>query len=155
MLVLPLRVHKRAVEKFKRAAKESFPKENFGFLLGQANKDFEISHIWIPEDIGKFTTKDTIFLQDTWVPQVLEYCEDHELTPLGSIHSHPYSYTELTLKGGRVITPDHATSEADALVGLTTKLHGVCRVLESKNGRLTATVRFWGPEVPVVTTYVL
>lgn len=155
MQVLPIRVHNRVVTKFKQEAKRAWPKESFAYILGNEGPGYlEISDIWIPEDIDKFTTKMTICLQDHWAVQVIDYCEDHDLTPLGSLHSHPYSYAEMTVKGKKVCTPDHSTSEGDALCGITSKIHGICRVLESKRGRLTATIRFWGPELPLGITYI-
>ena len=152
MLVLPLKVHRSVVAKFKRKAKELWPKECFAYLLGTTQfGHLEILDIWIPEDIEKHVTSESIYLQDSWVPEVLEYCEEQDLTPLGTIHSHPYTYTEVKL---RKFPPDHSTSEADSLSGITAKVHGICRILESKNVRLTATIRFWGPELTVATSYV-
>ncbi len=155
MLVLPLKIHTRVVTKFKKRAKELFPKELFAYLLGNETIDgLEIIDIWIPEDIEKYAKTDHIMLQDAWAGQVLEYCEDHDVTPLGSLHSHPYSYFELHTRGKRVENPDHSTSEADADCGLTSRVHGICRILQSKTGRLTATIKFWGPELPVREEYV-
>jgi len=152
MLVLPLKVHRSVVAKFKRRCKELFPLENFGYLLGNKQlNSWEIAEIWIPEDIKNYVTSETIYWQNSWVSDVLEYCEEHDLTPLGSIHSHPYTYSEIKR---RKTLPDHSTSEADSLSGLTSEVHGICRVLESKTRRLTATVRFWGPELTVTTSYV-
>lgn len=148
---LPLKISSRVVEKFKREAKRVFPKEAWGYLLGNESLDaIEITDVWLPEDIEKYSKCDSVNPPKHWPIKVLEYCEEHDLTALGSIHSHPYTYEEI-LSGRR---PDHSTSENDALSGLTTKLHAICRVKQSKTGRLRATVKFWGPELPVIETYV-
>lgn len=156
MLVLPLKVHQKVVAKFKRSAKEIFPLEAWGYLLGTTQDNcLEITDIWIPEDLKKYAKKDQVDPPAHWPILALEYCEEHELTPLGSIHSHPYMYDELHYNNKRICAnPDHATSEADSLSGITTQVHAICRILQSKSGRLTATVKFWGPEIPVKEIYV-
>lgn len=155
MQVLPLQIHNRVITKFKREAKRVFPKEAWGYLLGNDIVGaLEILDVWLPEDIEKHSTSEHVIPPDHWPIQVLEYCEDHDITALGSIHSHPYTYKERFSKGKSLWIPDHATSEGDAIHGLTSRLHAICRVLESKNGRLTATIKFWGPELPVSEKYV-
>ena len=152
MLVLPLKVHTSVVAKFKRRCKEVYPKECLGYLLGNEQFGYlEVLNIWVPDDIEKHTNSESIYIQAAWALEVLEYCEEHELTPLGTIHSHPYTYEEIK---SRRFPPDHSTSEADSLSGITNKVHGICRILQSQKGRLTATVRFWGPEIPVKALYV-
>ncbi len=127
-----------------------FPKEAWGYLLGNEALDcVEISDLWLPEDVEKYSTPSTVNPPKHWPIKALEYCEEHDITALGSIHSHPYSYSETHVEGRRVMSPDHSTSENDALSGITTKLHGICRVTQSKTGRLRATIKLWGPELPV------
>lgn len=155
MIVLPLKVHKRVVSRFKQEAKKLFPFECFGYILGlEASGFIELTDLWIPEDIRKHVTTSQVKPQDTWIPQVLEYCEEHDLVAIGSIHSHPYRYEDLTIAGGKAVMPDHAPSEDDALHGLTHRIHGICRITESKNKRLTATIRFWGPALKVETSFI-
>ena len=156
MLILPLKVHRSSMAKFKRRAKDVFPLEAWGYLLGMNGTEaLEIVDIWIPEDLEKYAKKDKVDPPSHWPIQALEYCEEHDLTPLGSIHSHPYMYDELHHNGKRIcVNPDHATSEADSLSGITTQVHAICRILQSKSGRLTATIKFWGPEIPVKEIHV-
>lgn len=155
MLVLPLKIHTKIVAKFKRKAKEIFPLESWGYLMGNTQDScLEITHIWIPEDLEQYAKKDKVNPPPHWPILALEYCEEHDLTPLGSIHSHPYMYNELHHEGKRIcVNPDHATSEADSLSGITTQVHAICRILQSRSGRLTATIKFWGPEIPVKELY--
>lgn len=155
MQVLPLVIHERAINKFKREAKRVFPLESWGYILGHETLDaLEIVDIWLPEDIEKYAKVDRVDPPKHWPIKVLEYCEEHDITALGSIHSHPYTYAELQHKGYKAHLPDHSTSESDALYGLTTRLHAICRILESRTGRLRATIKFWGPELPVQEQYV-
>lgn len=155
MIVLPLKVHKRVVSKFKREAKRVFPKEHFCYLLGHEQDGFlEVTDLWLPEDIEKHATPCSVTPPESWGVKVLEYCEENDLTPLGTLHSHPYQYHELHKNGAKLELPDHAPSEGDANHGLIYKVHGICRILESKNKRLTATIRFWGPALKMETSLV-
>lgn len=155
MLVLPLRVHKRVVAKFKKEAKKVFPSEHFGFILGNEKEGhLEVTDLWLPDNIEKHATPHWVRPPKEWSVKVLDYCEEHDLTPLGSIHSHPYSYAELHKTGGKCEFPDHSPSEGDADYGLIYKVHGICRILESQKGRLTATIRFWGPALKVETSLI-
>lgn len=136
---------KKIINEFKTLAKDAFPKETIAFLCGTIEYDLiTIEELWVPENVLKYCTKDTITLQPTWSTDAIDYAKDNDLVIVGDIHSHPvsyhYSYAVSTL-------PSEQDIESRGLAWQ--QISGICAVRQSKLGRLTSTVKFWGPTVPL------
>lgn len=142
---IKVRVPRRLVGDFKLVAKEYFPREAFAYLLGRdAGTLVEVEELFVPEDLDKWVTEVSVELSPGWLVAAKRAAKDLGLTVVGDIHSHPFRYCEL-----QGLKPEHTPSEVDIDCGLK-QIHGICRVLEASTGKLRATTRFWGPQVPVI-----
>ena len=144
---LRLQIPARIIRQFKKLAKTQFPKEAYAFVLGKESPTtLKVEELWIPEDLTAYTTRSSVSLPKHWYTDAWEYAQEHDLDPLGDIHSHPFSHKECEIHPGR---PEAVPSEADFKTW-TSGVNGICVVTEGKTGRLRANIRFWGPMVPFI-----
>ncbi len=138
---------KKLVEQFKRQAKGAFPKETISYVYGQIVGDNIIAEgLWTPDNVLDFCTKDTIYIQPNWYIEAIEEAKENDAVILADIHSHPVSY-----KYSYAVS--HMPSESDILSrGLAwQQITGICVVREAPSGRLSSSIKFWGPTVPLQT----
>lgn len=136
------------IQRFKKKAKAAFPKETLSFLYGQiVGNHVYIDGIWTPPNIDEHCGHSVVYMQPEWDIEAIEYAKEHDAQVCGTIHSHPFRRTELD----QFVYPDHAQSQADIeACGMAwEQISGICRVLETRSGRLRASVKFWGPTVPL------
>ncbi len=148
MLILPIKVNVRrhVINRFKKAAKEAFPKETFAFLLGHnAGTLVDVEDLYFPEGIAKLSTVNSVEIPDELVSEARAYAKEEALTIVGDIHSHPFQWAELKRSCTK---PESTPSETDLRSGWY-HISAICLVCEDSKGRLTASKpRFWGPLVP-------
>ena len=145
---IKLEVPEKIIRDFQAGAKAAFPREYYGVLLGvDCGTKIELVDIYVPEDLDKFCTEKYVFFQEEWFVDAAEYGKEVGGTIVGDIHSHPYTKEYLKT----VVQPlDCGPSETDLCRfpgwrGLT----GLVIITESKKGRLSSRVFFWGPMIPV------
>jgi hypothetical protein len=139
------------VEDFKRAAKCAFPREAYGLLIGHDDpglrrRKVTVSEIYIPEDVTRHCTPQGTDVQLRWIIEAAQRAKEAGAEVVGEIHSHPWTYAEWKASG-RV--PERHMSESDQDRVMRNKVSGICRVYETRTGKLRASVRFWPPVVPV------
>jgi hypothetical protein len=149
--VIHLSVPPRIVREIKDAAKAAFPKETYFLLIGTtAGDQLHIDELYVPDDVDRHTTPWAVNPQPHWMMEAQELASETypDAMVLGWGHSHSFVLGEVK---GRV--RDHAQSEGDIdfhPAGLL--ISAVCVVQEfQRKGRfaLRASVRFWGPTIPV------
>lgn len=139
---------KKFINEFKKQAKKAFPKETIAYLCGIIEYDLiTIEDLWIPDNVLNYCDHDTVWVKPEWAVEAIDYAKDNDLVIIGSIHSHPFTKKELSFYSG---TGKHQ-SEADIdSCGLAwQQISGICVVKELKTGKLTSSIRFWGPTVPL------
>ncbi len=150
---LKLHISYRIVEEIKRAAREMFPRETWGYLLGRrAGNTFEVEELFVPDgdELDRAAKTTRINIGAHWELEAMEYAKENGLQIVGTVHSHPWTVRELKLYRQVIGTPDRSQSESDfETYPARLWVYGVCRVLQEKGGRLRSSVRFWGPMIPV------
>jgi proteasome lid subunit RPN8/RPN11 len=144
MLGLTIRAPRHVIERFKRDARLAFPHEAYAVLIGHEEADVvEITELWTPDHVGKcFSGR--VDIHPLWFVEAEEFARDIGAVVVGDIHSHPYQHG--------VQGCGHEQSECDLdYAPHWQKIAGICRVTQSRAGRLRASVRFWGPLIPVKT----
>jgi proteasome lid subunit RPN8/RPN11 len=126
----------------RRQAREAWPKETIGFLLGRrAGTLYEVEDLWVPPDIQACRTSVTLI---DWHPAAAAYiAENDELEVLGAWHSHPRPWK--SWKGWR---QENTPSAGDHKLGWE-GLCGICAVIEKKNGGLETRLDWFPPSPPV------
>jgi hypothetical protein len=83
---------KKLRNKFVRAAKKSFPVEEFCLLLGQKHPDgtFRINDLYFPPDRGDFSTPDSVNSPAYWYKDAAKHAFKNGDILLGDLHSHCY-----------------------------------------------------------------
>ena len=144
---------RRLIEGFKREAKRVFPKETYALLIGfdeesPAGRRVSITEIYYPEDAERFCTTQRANWQDAWLVDAAEHAKDVGAELVGDIHSHPWTRAEWQAIDG---IPGRQMSEDDYDKFKWNRIAGICRVYETRTGKLRASVRFWPPLTPVKT----
>lgn len=146
MTAIRVEVPRRLVEKFKREAKAAFPREAFAFLVGHNAGDLVIvEDLFIPDDVRQYCTETAVKIPSEWHGEALAFALEQEAAVVGDIHSHPRRYNAWN---GQVT--ERTPSEGDHAEGWN-GLCGICVVSEQKDGRLRASVRFYGPSYRIET----
>ncbi len=140
-------IDKKLIKQFKDQAKEAFPKETIAYLCGSLEHNIiQVEELWVPDNVLKHCTKDSIWVQPQWAIEAIEYAKDNDLVIIGDCHSHPCSYKYN-------YSVSHWPSEADIVSrGMAwQQITGICVVREAPSGRLSSSIKFWGPTVPLQT----
>ncbi len=138
MRAITLSVPKKLLETFKKRAREQFPKELYAVLIGHDGHDkIEVLDLYYP---NFKSNKYFVWCDPQGYLDALEHAAELDLTIVGDIHSHCYAST---------VGADHSKSEVDHEWGHKLIIQGICRVIEFPSGLRRATVRFWGPTIPV------
>ena len=155
-VVVPVEI----TNEFKKKAKLVFPNEAFAYLLGHEEDNVVIvDELFFPKDVDSFCTPGNVHIQWGWGKQAQRRAKKIDGLVLGDIHSHPYTHEELTPPPcvcGRdkhsKMKADMAPSEQDweAFKENKFQLMGLCIITETKNKRLRAKTKFWGPLTPLV-----
>ncbi len=146
MRLAPIRleVPAKLTRDFKRQAKEAFPIETVAYVLGRdAGTIAEAHELYIPDGVQECCTAHYFIPQPHWAIEAAAAAKDEGLCVLGTIHSHPYTFREI---GNR--KPDRTPSEGDhdsRLLHVGVGIYGICAVQQYENGKLRASIRFWGP----------
>lgn len=143
-LVCPSKI----AEEFKRLAKKAFPKETISYLCGTLVGDsVVIDALYTPDNVGKYSTSISISIQPEWSIEAAEFAKEEGLCVVGDVHSHPVTKEDRKLG----VSASHAQSEVDLESrGLNwQQISGICLVTESKTGKLRASIKFWGPTIPL------
>lgn len=146
-----LTISNSLINSFQKKAKTFFPNECFAFLLGCGENDKIIAkEFYYPNDLENHCRPNCVYVQDKWIKEVKQYARKNKFIVSGSLHSHPYSLSEL--KNRIPHLPDRSPSEAD--YDLDWGLVGICVITETKCHQLRARTRFWAPmpQVKVKTT---
>jgi len=136
------------IDRFKREAKEYFPKECFAYLYGQLDAYcVTIEGLWFPEGLKQNCAENMVLIEPHWSTEAREVAKEHDAVLVADIHSHPWPSKYLA--GGN--PPDHSQSQADIDRRMNDwwKLSGICLIKETKTGKLRSSVRFWGPTIPL------
>ncbi len=119
------------------------------FLGTMAGNAVHVDSIYMPADVSRHATGRSVTPQQAWIEDAMELAaEDPDTFVVGWGHSHPFLVDEV---GFRV--EDHAQSEQDIASHPGLALSAVCIVQEfRRKGQLAlrASVKWWGPTVPVV-----
>jgi hypothetical protein len=139
---IQLFVPDRLVQKFKAKAKAIFPLEQYAVVLGHTVAGvIQLTEFVYPE----FKSTDSqIFLQPVVLAEIAEYAKEHDLRVYGDIHSHCYE-EEYSIAGYKM---DRARSEADHYYAPLFTIQGIC-VITKHNDKMKASVKWWGPTIPV------
>ncbi len=89
---------KKALNRFRKFAKKSYPLECCGFLIGtEADKTLIVSYIYIPQNQAEYASEDQILITEEWFEAALDFAREQDMYMIGFIHSHPdYSDTSLS-----------------------------------------------------------
>ena len=129
---------------FRKRARKAFPNETMAYLLGHLKGDkIEILYNYFPDDLEKFCAPSYVYVQDRWIVKARKLAKKLGCVLLGDIHSHPYNHGEIKLGMGR----DHSPSEIDLTRRLYGPLQGICLVRQGATGRLSTSLRLWGPMI--------
>ena len=135
-----LRVSERVTEEFKKKAKASFPNEAFAYLLGHAEAEsIVIDDLFYPSDVDNYCSPEAVDVQYEWMTEAKRQARLTDKMIVGDIHSHPHKYK--TAKN----RPDTSPSETDWDGLVDGHVMAICLVTQTKNGRLRARTKFWGP----------
>ena len=139
---------KKIITEFKNVAKKAFPSEILCYLEGTIEYDLiTIDDLWIPDNVLKYCNHNTVNIQDTWAVNAIEYAKDNDMEIIGTLHSHPYTKEELSIYS---CTGNHQSESDIDSCGLAWKqISGICVIKEFNSGRLSSSIRFWGPTVPL------
>jgi hypothetical protein len=137
---LRIEVSRRVIERFKRAAREAFPRETFAFLVGQDAGDLVIvEDLFIPEDVAEWCTRGAVYAPPQWEIEARIAAAEDGAKVVGDIHSHPRPY-----EVWRGQLTERTPSEGDHAIGWR-GICGICVVSETRNKKRRASVRFYGP----------
>jgi len=132
---------RKAINDFKAIAKRAYPRETYGILSGtdasNGHRCVVIQEVFCPEGVEKFCGREGVSIQDAWFVEAEHYAEESGLSVVGDIHSHP-----------GVSHGDRSRSEDDHCFRWDC-VEAICTVNHDKNGKLSSSVRFWGPVPPV------
>ena len=140
-----------AIEReIKAKAKAAFPREWFCYCLGTvAGDSVHIDELWVPENQERYCTEATVNVQPWWMAEAAEAAKESGLMLVADAHSHGYSYRE-----GRGVVIDRAQSEQDIERAGRLFVAGICtvqQVMRAGRKTLRASLKWWGPNVPVQT----
>lgn len=145
---------RRLVESFKRQAKSAFPKETLSYIYGQIHgTSIVVEGIWVPDDVLRHCTHTSVTMLPHWDLEAIDVAKDQDAVVLGTIHSHPFCKDELYTASGKFAgMPGMEQSAIDIeSCGIAwQQISGICRVTENLACRLRASVKFWGPTVPLI-----
>lgn len=144
---LTVRVAKAVRDEIKRAAKETFPNEYLGFLIGRKIGDQEIEVYDLHH--GAYDTHPDSVSWGAFVAgrmDAKEHAREIDSEVVGWVHSHPYPNTGATMLRCD-LSEDDIANGSDGLMA-------ICAVSQSANNRLTARVRFHPPFDRVREVYV-
>ena len=141
-------ISKSLVSKIKKISKDAFPRETIVYLLGEIIYDHIFVHdLWIPDNVLDYCTHYSVNVKPEWQIEAIEYAKDNELEVVGSCHSHPFTKEELSVFS---VTGAHQSeSDIDSCGLFWQQISGICLVKQSKSGRLSSSIRFWGPTIPL------
>ncbi len=134
----------RAVKaKFRRKAREAFPKETYAYLFGRrAGGLYIVEDLWVPPDVEKHCTKSFVFIQEHWEVAAYEEAKEEGLEVIGDIHSHPQAF-----KIWNGSEAENVPSIGDHREGWS-GICGICLVSEKHDGKLRTKVDFYSPCLP-------
>ena len=136
------------LHRFKRQAKAAYPYETYALLLGHKSKGiYLIEELYTPPDVADHCTEDYVEMQDHWMHVAMELAREEGWVVLGDSHSHPRQY-----KSWKGMLKENTPSKGDFECGWG-GLGAICAVAEQKDGRLRASVAFYGP-MPTVSVVV-
>lgn len=148
MTPIKVTVPRRVLDSFRRLAKEKFPRETLAYLLGhRAGESYEVTGLWVPENIDAHVTKQYVFIQSSWQVDAHCHAEDEDVNVIGDIHSHPLPYPAY---GGH-FNGEPVPSIID-LKGGWPGLAAICAVCEQPDKKLLTRTLFYGPSTPVSKT---
>jgi hypothetical protein len=156
--MIDVSVSRRVMRKLKSEAERAFPKECFSALIGTRLDTgvFEISDIWIPSDLGKYSKNSCVIQPAHWVEQANEYAFDNDLEVLGSHHSHPWTIEELGDSKIKNVLYSCATPSRGDWYCEWSNLAGITAIVETepatngkKYGKLKSRTDFFGPATAV------
>lgn len=140
-MALSVRIPKALEQRFKKAAKEAFPNEEYAILLGQKRSAevFEVVDLYFPPDRDKFCTDRHVDIQPRWFKEARKLAQEAGYRLIGDLHSHPY--TKMT---------DASPSECDwdaseypkGWTNGSSIVMGICLVVK-RAGKWYSRVRFW------------
>lgn len=148
---IQIEIPNQVIQQFKKQAKAAFPRETFAYLIGRdAGTVVEVESLFVPDGLDSHCTPASVAVQPHWLVDAKEYAADNAAASVvGTIHSHPYTFAE---SGGCRL--DRGLSEADHEALRGQGISGVCTVQQAKSGSLRASIRFWGPTIPVETAII-
>jgi Prokaryotic homologs of the JAB domain len=87
---------KKVQRQFQKKAKEAFPVEEFGILMGTKDKDgdFTINDIYFPPERLDFSSESQVEINPNWFSEANKIGIKNSCKVLGTIHSHCYETTE-------------------------------------------------------------
>lgn len=148
-VTIRIEAKKKALARFKSAARNAYPKETLAYLIGEKLGDLIlIEDVYFPEKVDLASTNNAVYYQNWWPEEALEYARDHDLEVVGDIHTHPRKF-----KKWKGLCSEVTPSEGDYIDGWE-GICGICIVTQLKNGSLRTKVAFYGPTAKVELTEV-
>lgn len=138
---IKVQISARLIQCFKKYAKEAYPREEYGILLGRNDGDntYTILGLYYPADRARFCTENSIQIQKSWFQQARMYAKSIKLGVIGDIHSHPSGE----------LGPSEC--DLDQQGSASSHIFGICGITETKRG-LRSRIRFWPTERLLKTT---
>lgn len=82
--------YKNVIDKYKKYAKNHYPKELYAFLGGTIYDNYvEILDFYVPEDIDKFSDEGSVQIQSNWLQDAFSTFAENGLNLVGDLHTHP------------------------------------------------------------------
>lgn len=145
-----IHVPERLTNQFKKQAKASFPNETYAYLLGhhEDGKIF-VDDLYSPPNIDDFCAPGIVNVQWDWITSAKRHGRRNDMIIVGDIHSHPYNKAQ-----AKKYSADLSPSETDWDGLAAGQIMGICLVKQTKDGKLRAKTKFYGPmpQVKVKTT---
>ena len=140
-----LNIPKKITNKIRIESKRWFPKEFYTDLVGTISPKDKVLNVigcWIPSDLDDYTSDSQVELPPHWRKESNKYAESIGGVIVGSAHSHPYSAKDTLCSPAYRL--DASPSSAD-FESMGREIIGIVAVLENSEGKLSTTIKFYGP----------
>lgn len=146
---------KKLVDRFKRAAKSVFPREEYAILIGRRHPDsvYEIFDLYFPPDRADYCTETNVMPQDHWFDGAEEYAQKLGHYVIGDIHSHCYEISDLGAVGAEPSGEDWVSNHEIKSYSKTHDIFAVCSI-NKRGKKYYSNVQFWPVIAPVRLQYV-
>ena len=132
-----------------KAAKESFPSEYLGFLIGHDGADEKKAYVFDVHH-SDYSSELNAISEGSYYAALADaraYAREVSGMVIGDVHSHPYQYD------GNACSMECAPSETDMQMGMDGVM-AICVVRQNKNKSLSTRLKFYPPFKAIEEVYV-